>query len=231
MNCEQFRKSLLQDPFCSDVGFLWHRERCSACRAEWEQVQAFEHRLRSVIMQAGRPGRTIGLPAVRQRLWRSTWVRAASLVLLLLGSVGGYSLARQMFSQDSLAELVSHHVDREPELLQETRLLDDMSVVGVFASLGFEFRPLLAGITAAAPCWIRKGKGVHMVLRRRDRPVTVLLMPGENLDAQRQLHFGRWSGSLLPEQWGSIAVLATAGTDTMAIAQLVERSVRWKGRP
>ena len=231
MNCKHFRESLLQDPSCGDAEFLRHKEQCSSCRAEWEQVQAFERTLRSVILQPGRPVRKVGLPSIRRRLWRRTWVKAAPLVLLLLGSLGGYSLARHMFSQDNLAELVLHHVDREPGLLRETRLLDDMSVVAVFSSLGFEFRPLVEGITAAAPCWIRKGKGVHMVLRGREGAVTVLLMPGEHLDEQHQLRSGRWSGMLVPEQWGSMAVLAAAGEDTAAIARLVEQSVRWKGRP
>ncbi len=175
--------------------------------------------------------RKIGLPPLRRRLWQRAWVKAASLILLLLGSVGGYGLARHMLSQDSLAELVLHHVDREPGPLRETRLLDDMSVVAVFASMGFEFQPLVEGITAAAPCWIRRGKGVHMVLRRPEGAVTVLLMPGEYLDERRQFGSRRWSGTLLPEQWGSMAVLAAAGEDTVAIARLMERSVRWKGRP
>ena len=231
MNCEHFRKSLLQDPSCSDAEFLQHKEQCSSCRTEWEKVQAFEHALRRVILQPGSPVRKVDLPPLRRRLWQRAWVKAASLVLLLLGSVGGYSLARHMLSQDSLAELVLHHVEREPGPLRETRLLDDMSVVAVFASLGFEFRSLVEGITAAAPCWIRKGKGLHMVLRGSEGAVTVLLMPGEYLDERRQLRSPRWSGTLLPEQWGSMAVLAEAGEDTVAIARLMERSVRWKGRP
>ena len=231
MNCEDFRRCLLQDPSCTDAAFLQHRDRCASCRKEWQQAQSFEQMLRGVIMQPQTPTPEIRMQPSRRRLWQRTWVRLASVLLLLVGSVGGYNLVRHMFSQESLAELVTHHVQSEPGLLQQTRLLDEMSVAAAFASMGFELRASLNAVTAVSPCWIRKGRGVHMVVQGEKGAVTLLLMPGEYVDERQVLQVGGWSGTLVPERWGSLAVLTSAGENTDAFVDLVEKNVRWKGKP
>jgi hypothetical protein len=229
MKCEDFRKCLLQDPSCSDAEFLQHRDRCASCEKEWQQAQSFERMLRAVILQPRAPTPRIRMRPPRRRLWQRTRVKVVS-VLLLAGSIGSYSLVRHMFSQESLAEVVVHHVQAEPGLLQQARRQDDMSVAAVFAAMGFELQASPDAVTAASPCWIRKGRGVHMVVQGEKGAVTLLLMPGEYVDERQVLHTEDWSGMLVPERWGSLAVLASAGEDAGAYVDLMERNLRWKGR-
>ncbi|WP_041068641.1 DUF3379 family protein [Thiolapillus brandeum] len=231
MKCEDFRKILLQDPSCADAAFLEHMDRCASCRKEWKQTQSFEDMLRNVILQPREPSPSIQLQASRRRLWLSTWARAASVLLLLIGGVGGYNLVQNMFPQDNLAKLVVRHVQSEPELLQQTEQLDELSVATVFAAMGFESGTGVKGITAASPCWMRKGRGVHLVVKGQKGAVTLLLMPGEYVNRRQPLKTGYWSGVLVPEQWGSLAVLASAGEDAGAFVDLVEKNIHWEGRP
>jgi hypothetical protein len=186
--------------------------------------------LRNVILQPQDVTPSVQLQAPRRRLWQSTWARAASVLLLLVGGVGGYHLVQNMFPQDNLARLAVRHVQSEPELLQQTKRLDEWSVAAVFAAMGFESGAGMEGVTAASPCWMRKGRGVHLILKGQKGAVTLLLMPGEYVNEQQPLQTEHWSGMLVPEQWGSLAVLASAGEDTSAFVDLVENNIHWKGR-
>ncbi|GEM_PF-5502705 len=231
MNCEDFQKRLLQDPFCTDAEFLQHKEHCVSCEEEWKRAQSFEQMLHNVVMQPSSTPGEIRLHAPQRRLWQRTWMKMASVLLLLAASLGGYNLLRHLFSPASLADVVTHHIQAEPDFLRHTETLDELSVATLFASMGFELRTSLKGVTAALPCWIRKGRGVHMVLRGEQGAVSLLLMPGEYLDERQELQAEDWSGALIPEPWGSLAVLVSAGEDTDAVVYLVERNLRWKGKP
>ncbi|WP_457674884.1 DUF3379 family protein [Thiolapillus sp.] len=231
MNCEEFRKQLLQEPDCSDAGFLAHRDGCRSCRAEWEQARKFENLLRRVIMNPADRSRERHALSVPQgsglKIFPAT---LAALVLLLVGGLGGYALVQHPIPSDDLEMLVVFHVEREPGLLENGNAPDRTSVQAVLASLGFDLLAPLEGVAAAAPCWIRKGRGVHMVIREREGLVAVLLMPGEQVAGRRRFHSGRWSGMLMPKPWGSMAVLASVPEDGEAVARVLDRSIRWTGR-
>ena len=231
MNCEDFRKKLLQDPSWADAAFLQHKDQCASCGREWKQVQSFENRLRSVILQPQNPRLSIELQAPGRRRWQRLWIRTTSVLLLVVAGIGGYHLMQNMFSRDDLAELVVRHVQAEPELLQQTEPLDAMAVAAVFDAMGFEASAVVTGVTAASPCWIRKGKGVHLVVQGQQGAVTLLLMPGEYVNERQPLQTEQWAGMVVPEQWGSLAVLASAGEDAGAFVDLVEKNLHWKGRP
>ncbi len=231
MNCEDFRKKLLQDPSWTDAAFLQHKDKCASCRREWEQVQSFEAKLRSVLLQSQNPKAPISLQAPRRRLWQRAWIKAASVLLLVAAGMGGYNLVQNMFPQEDLAQLVVRHVQAEPELLQQMKPLDVMSVAAVFDAMGFESSAAVKGVTAASPCWMRKSRGVHLVVQGEQGAVSLLLMPGEYVSKPQALQTEQWSGLVVPEQWGSLAVLASAGEDAGAFVSMVEKNIHWKGRP
>lgn len=229
MNCEQFQNQLMQDPSCEDDEFLAHREQCAPCAREWKQAQAFEDILRSAIsVKADKLLEAKYSRCRTSRWWQQTWVRAASVALLIGAGVTGFNLAQQLFSAENLPQLVVHHIQKEPEMLNAGSVLDEMQLMTVLSPQGFDLAEIPGIITAAAPCWIRKGRGMHLVLRGKSGPITVLLMPGEYAQQQAVVS-ASLSGTLIPTDWGSMAVVSHAGEDVQPLVHSLQQVVRWKG--
>jgi hypothetical protein len=229
MKCEQFQNQLMQDPSCEDDDFIAHREQCAPCAREWKQAQEFEAILRTAI--SVKADKLLEVKHPRRRTtswWQQTWVRAASVALLIGASVAGFNLAQQLFSAENLPQLVVHHIQKEPEMLNTRHVLDEMELMTVLSPQGFDLVEIPGTITAAAPCWIRKGRGMHLVLRGESGPVTVLLMPGEYAQQQAVVS-ASLSGMLIPTGWGSMAVVSHAGEDIQPLVHSLQQDVRWKG--
>jgi len=105
----------MQDPFSDDDDFVRHRESCPACTEEWQKAMVFEKVLRTAMTVAPEKeleaARTSALHA---RWWQKTWVRTASVLVLLGVTLAGFNIARQMFAVNNLPQLVVHHIQNEP---------------------------------------------------------------------------------------------------------------------
>ncbi len=232
MNCEQFQIELMKDPFCEDRDFIAHRESCARCAQEWEQARAFEEKLRSVMsIQPGRELASHRSATCSGNWWQQVWVKAASVLLLIGATVAGFNLAQHMFAGNDLPQLVVRHIEKEPELLAATEVVDEMRLAEVLSPLAFSLEHSPGSITAAAPCWIRKGRGMHLVIRGDKGPVTVLLMPGEHVAHQQPVKAAPLAGMLVPTAWGSMAVVSHAGDDIEPVVRSLQQNVRWKGMP
>ncbi|WP_456380817.1 DUF3379 family protein [Thiolapillus sp.] len=231
MNCEQFQSRLMEEPCCEDRDFIAHRESCAHCAREWQQAREFEQMLQAAIsvqpeneLRAKQP---LGRPAQRRR---QIWLKAVSVLLLVGVTVAGFNLAQQMFAGDNLPQLVVRHIQKEPEMLNSRQAMNRMELLEALSPLGFELVELPAEVTAAIPCWIRKRRGMHLVMQGGDGPVTVLLMPGEYAQQKQAVVAVSLSGFLIPTDWGSMAVVSHAGEDIEALVHFLRRRVRWKGR-
>lgn len=232
MNCEQFQNLLMEDPSRGERDFLEHRDHCTPCAREWRQAQEFEAILRAAV--SVQPEKELEAGKVIQRStgwWHQTWVRAASVLLLIGVSIAGFNLAQQLFSAENLPQLVVRHIQKEPEMLGQQRPLGEMELMKVLTPMEFSLVAIPGDITAAAPCWIRKGRGMHLVVQGIHGPVTVLLMPGEHVPSAQNVAAVSLSGSLVPTEWGSMAVVSHAGDDVTPLLHSLQRDVRWKGIP
>jgi len=54
---------------------------------------------------------------------------------------------------------------------------------------------------------------VHMVLQGENGSVTVLLMPGEQIDTRNPVDNGRFSGVIAPTRYCSMAIVGEDGED------------------
>ncbi|WP_456405207.1 DUF3379 family protein [Thiolapillus sp.] len=231
MNCEQFEIELMKDPSCEDRDFVAHRKSCAHCAREWRKAREFEAILRSSM--AVQPTRELRVdpPVIRQvRWWQQTWAKAASVLFLIGATVAGYNLAQSMFAGENLPQLVVHHIQKEPEMLGAEQTLDQMALIEVLSPMAFSLEEPIGGITAAVPCWIRKGRGMHLVMQGQSGPVTILLMPGEHVQQQQTVSANALSGMLVPTGWGSMAVVSHAGDDVEPVIHSLQQNVRWKGQ-
>ncbi|WP_456418104.1 DUF3379 family protein [Thiolapillus sp.] len=229
MNCEQFQNRLMEDPFCKDGDFVVHRENCVRCAREWRQAREFERLLHAAM--SVQPEKELKLGRMRRSVrWRrKTWLKAASILLLIGVSVTGFNLAQQTFAGNNLPQLVVRHIQKEPEVLGSRRAMNRMELAEALSPQGFDLVEAPAGITAAIPCWIRKRRGVHLVVQGGNGPVTVLLMPGEHAPRRQAVAAVSLSGILIPTGWGSMAVVSHADEDVEPLMRALQRNVRWRG--
>ena len=230
MDCKEFQTRLLQDPSCEQEDFTQHGESCPACAEKWQQAQAFEAVLRvAVQVQPEKVLDMVEPGSTRTRGWKKTVALGFSILMLFVVAVLGFNFTQQKLVVDDLPQLVTHHIQKEPELLETRVVLDQMTLMNVLSPMKFELLQTLDGVTAIAPCWIRQGRGIHLVVQAERGPVSVLLMPGEYLQQDQNLRLATLSGVIVPTSWGSMAVVSHAGDDVTGITDTLQHTVGWKG--
>ncbi|MGI9249493.1 MAG: DUF3379 family protein [Woeseiaceae bacterium] len=165
------------------------------------------------------------LPA-RRRSMKPVWFAIAATVVLATSITLRTSGVFQ--SYDSLAEEVLAHLDHEPAALRVTDVAvsDRKLVRAVPASLA-EFDRNESLITYARICVIN-GKDVpHLVIQGQHGPVTILLMPEEEVAEAAPLDGDNVKGVILPVGNGSIAIIGDREELLEPIQKNVVNSVTW----
>ena len=225
MNCKEFQRRLLEEPGSKDPDFLAHGKRCAGCRADLESALEFEERLKAALRQAPPSNAVDKGPGDRRHLLLGSVLGLAVLVLV------AFVVVRIQGSPAELPQLVTRHIHAEPELLYRQRPLDPMQVATVMASQQYGMRRLPLAVVAAAPCWIRSGRGVHLVMQGSAGPITILIMPAERLDGARPMQEPPLEGLVMPAVQGSVAVVAESPADLEESIGYLRENLLWRGRP
>lgn len=237
MNCLEFRRRLLEDPFASLPELQQHAEHCEACSQYARQERAREARLRAVIGQVTPPpelAENIQL-AVRLeqkgRPRRQAWYAIAASVLLLVGA-SLVSLLSESWERGNmaLAQSVLYHIDDEAHHLRAAGPVSHARVKFVFARFGARLTTELGPVNFAAECLMRHRNGVHLVLAGRQGPITAFFMPDEHPGQAIEINSERFQGQIVPTPWGSIAVVGESGESLAGLAEHLAQAVQWPGQ-
>ena len=168
---------------------------------------------------------TTSLP-VRKRLMTPVWFAIAATVVLATSITLRTSSLFQ--SYDSLAEEVLAHLDHEPGALRITdvAVTDSRLLRAVPASIAV-FDRETSLITYAQPCVINGHDVPHLVIQGQHGPVTILLMPEENVTEVKSLDGENVKGVILPVGNGSIAIIGDRDELLEPIEKNVVNSVTW----
>lgn len=234
MNCLDFRRRLLADPFCKDEDLLAHEASCADCAPFARETRAQEIALRNLLQETPVPeglAERIQLAARfehREETKRRWWYAAAASILLMVGvsmfSVWHTTVER---SELSLAQSVLNHIDDESSHLRAARTLSNGQVKFVFDRFGAELAGNIGQVNFAAECPMRHRTGVHLVLPGKMGPITVFYMPGEMTDAVLPVDSTRFQGEITPTAWGSIAVVGESGENIEGMGEKLADAVRW----
>ncbi|MGB5571569.1 MAG: DUF3379 family protein [Sedimenticolaceae bacterium] len=234
MNCLDFRRRMLADPFCRDEDILAHESECPACAPFAREVRAQEVHLRSALQDIAPPqgmAERIQLAArfdQRATVRRRWWYSAAATVLMTIGvsmvSLFSTSLDR---SNVALAQSVINHIEDESNHLREARPVSVGRLNHVFERFGAHLAGNLGTVNFAAECVMRKRNGVHLVMPGKMGPITVFFMPGEMTEAEMPVSSARFSGRIVPTSWGSIAVVGESGESLDGLGERMAAAVDW----
>jgi hypothetical protein len=250
MDCEACRQALAAEPQGGFPGGAEHLARCAACRAYAEELRAFDARIARALavdvpplalpalddpadgsVDGETPARVTPLAAHRRPRLRLPALLAAAagfaavavLVLRALGpEAGGY---------ERLASELLAHMDHE----QSSRVVTSVAVAdsALGEVLEDKVRAFDTGgsiVSYATSCEINGKLVPHLVVQGHSGPITVILLPEENVDEIVPLSGEHVHGFILPADSGSVAVIGEREEQMPEVDRLGERvvqSVKW----
>jgi hypothetical protein len=227
IDCREFRRRLLIDPYDPDPRLRRHREQCAACDRAANEALAFEAALRRALSVSPPRGlaNRIKAAAGRHRPARPG-AGAAAVALLALAVWVGVGVFP---TEPELSTVVARHIEAEEEHLHARHAVGPSQLADLLAPLGGELTGRLGQVHFAELCVIRDARGAHLVVKGRRGPVTVLFMPGESPGRARSVSTGRLRGMIVPTAYGSLAVVGEPGEPIREWAEEAQRAVRWRG--
>ena len=163
---------------------------------------------------------------VKKRNMKPAWFAIAATVVLATSITLRNS---DLFeTHGSLASEVLAHLDHEPYAFRNTNVpvSDDRLARAVPASLAVYERGSSL-ITYAQPCVINGNDVPHLVIQGQHGPVTILLMPHEEVAEETPLDGENVKGVILPVGKGSIAIIGDREEPLEPIKKNVVNSVTW----
>ncbi len=234
MNCEEYRQALSENP--NFDGGAGHVAECAECRAYRKSMLAFEAKIQKAIaipvpdlVMPELPdidtGNVVSLDG-RRRFGAPTWfAMAASVALVAVLVVQIFGGAPQY---DSLGDEIIAHLDHEPNALVVTdAAVSDRRLERVVPANIANLDHSGGLITYAQSCKINGKRVPHLVIQGENGPVTVLLMPDEQIDRATELEGKGINGVLIPVGDGSIAIIGEKDENIDAIRRNVTNSVTW----
>ncbi|HEX7060493.1 MAG TPA: DUF3379 family protein [Woeseiaceae bacterium] len=241
MDCEAYRQAIGADPRGGFEGAAEHTAGCAACRALTAELLALDERIaRALAIDAPAPalpdlemaagGAVVELAPRRRRPSAPVWLAlAAGLALVAVFALRGLTPGDAY--HDQLAGEVLAHMDHEQSSRVVTTIpvsntaLDEVlhAKVSAFDTGG----PI---VSYAQSCVINGHIVPHLVVQGRTGPITVILLPDENVEDVIPLSGESVHGFILPAESGGVAIIGQREEQMPEVGEVGERvvdSVKW----
>ncbi len=232
MNHEHARLLIGSDPHSVPPDLSEHLASCPECAQFQREMNALDGNIRRALEQ-GPIGVETAIASVtpitrardtRLRRGANIWSRLA-----LAASVAVVSVVAvwALLPSETLAQAVVAHVEHEPNSWTSKQPAPAAEVKEALAKAGVALDMSSNDVMYARTCLFRGHWVPHLVVSTARGPVTVLILTHEKTKERTSFHEDGMSGVITPAPRGSIAVLAQGNESVDAIAQQVQKSVRW----
>lgn len=214
MNCLDFRRFRLSDPYSTDAESLSHRAECEACRGFEIEVRKLDKQISralTVEVPEGLAARILlnqSLQSKPRKPTRWYWLSMAASFFLAAGVIGFMSVTEAVEE-----DLVQHLNWEEPIVNSMMMPVQQPQIRQVLNSVNLESIATLENVIFASTCIINGQLVAHLVVEDEDHQFTLVLLPQKLIDVDKVLEFDRerWRGVISPYQSSStMAVLASA---------------------
>lgn len=236
MNCDEYKAAIAADPSANFEG-AGHAAACESCSAFTAEMQVLDARIAAALaidtpalnvpeLPTIEDDNVANLPVSKMRKAPYWLAIAASLALAAI--VGMQLIGNQGVEYESLEAEILAHIDHEPGALQVTdeAISDQRFTDVVNASVGTLDRNV-GLISYASSCVIHGHQVPHLVIQGERGPVTLILLPDEQIDAARTFTGERVNGVLIPHGGGSIAIVGPREENLEELEERVIDSVEW----
>lgn len=219
MNCSEVRFALAADPSNAEAGLATHLDSCPSCAAYAQDMLMLDGKLREALRV---PAPEIALPGGPYRVKSPPTRWPVARQLALAASVAGVALLVGMLwigvPRQSLASAVVEHMAHEPAAWTQQGALPATSVAPILARSGVALRDGMPVVSYASSCWFRGRYVPHLVISTPGGPVTIMVLPNEEVGEREVFDEGAYRGVIVPAARGAIAVLAKDPTEVDADA-------------
>ena len=89
----------------------------------------------------------------------------------------------------------------------------------LFATVGAHLQQPIEQMSYAGECVVKGQKGLHIVIQEAQGPVTVIVMPGQQIEAMQAFESSGYHGELIPIKGGVVAIVAN-NMQQLALTQI-----------
>ncbi len=153
--------------------------------------------------------------------WAGLSAMAASLMIVAVSITLWQAPAelKQLNGSDMVAHILDH-IAEDPTLMTEIkRPTTEADVQALFATVGASLNQPIERMSYAGECLVEGQKGLHIVIQDEQGPVTVIVMPGQQIKAMQSFAASGYHGELLPVKGGVVAIVANS-MEQVALAQM-----------
>jgi len=164
--------------------------------------------------------------------WR--WPAVAAVALLAIGVIFGTLKNSAFIPGGSLAGDVVAHINHEPRAISprpasDVRPVSNHEVTEVLQAAGADMSDIGPIVRYAKLCPFRGTMVAHFVVQGEAGPVTVMLLPEEQVTGPVAVDEDGFVGTIVPlDIGGSIAVVGAPGESLEQIQREVAAALRWR---
>ena len=171
--------------------------------------------------QSKSPESLISRATSRWQSWQYALVGMAASVLVAVLFSGLWQNPQHSHQALTGEDMVAHiieHVEHDPDLMKPQSLaLSESELNQLFAKVGATLQQPVDFMSYAGECDVEGQKGLHIVMQDERGPVTIIVMPGHQIDAMIAFNKSGYTGELVPVKGGLVAVVgSTASQLTLA---------------
>jgi hypothetical protein len=230
----EFRRMLLTDPCSTEPAFVEHRASCRECADTVARSAHLERRLHEAV-SVDVPENLASRILLKQSFvshperpwWRSrrVYALAASMLLMLGLATLGY---QSYHEQQRLSREFVALVNGAPHALAATRPVSDNEITAALEPTGLDLEGNIGNVTFAGRCLVRDKLSGHIVVKGETAPVTVFLMTDRLVDRRTTIRTANYSGIVLPQGSGSIAIVSAPGETLDSVEARVRSALRFR---
>ncbi len=215
MNCIDFRREIGSDPGSTSNDIQAHARECESCARYAEQMQSMDGVL-AAAMRVDVPDSLTDIDALiaraegdeaRSNRTQRVWYALAASVLVGVGLVSGLMLGQSRSGGGLPAELIAHVLHEPQALSEDLPRLELFRVSNVLKRGRVSLKGDIGDVHYAGLCSFRGKPVPHLVVRGASGPVTVMLLPDEQVDKRTPFEEEGYKGILVPTGRGSIAII------------------------
>ncbi len=229
MNCLEFRRAYLTDPYHLEPEQSAHVRECDACARYANRQTAADRRLEAALRIP--VSRDLGANVIFERSIRSrrglrVFAMAAGLVLTVAAAFG---VTMFNLGSDNLQSEFLVHMSHDPIHKQSPMPDADTLLRQVNASMGITLgNEPMGQVVAARHCDLDGHQAAHFVIEEDGVRATAFLVPYESLSGHEWLENSDGQhGMLIPTSGGVIAVFCPERQMLVRVGEQLQRSVQW----
>lgn len=149
------------------------------------------------------------------------WGLAASVLgfAILLG-VWQTPQSIKTLSGEATIDHILAHIQEDPTLMTVVKLPNgEQELQQLFANVGAQLAKPVEGMSYAGMCDVEGQKGLHIVMQEQGQPITIIVIPGQQVAVTEAFHKSGYQGELIPVKGGVVAIVANS-MEQVALAQI-----------